>query len=238
MPSTATLVLAILTVMLALVLLVQNERYLKARELADRDPVTGLLNHRAMYRQMERELSRAKRSPSPPLFSLVVIDVDNFKEFNDTHGHPAGDAALRRVARMLERYGRDSDVFGRHGGDEFMGLLWNCDREGAHALFGRIAASLAREWGTYHDETLPPIHVSVGVAEYPADASTADDLARAADRALYRHKAHPRATAAREANNPANQDVQPATTDGGETPLQGRACLRPEECFWYPRLHS
>jgi diguanylate cyclase (GGDEF)-like protein len=230
MPSIPTVVLAILTVALALLVLYQNERYLKTRELADRDALTGLLNYRAMYEQIERELSRARRSGSTTVFSVVVIDLDSFKGFNDTFGHAVGDEALRRVAEVLKRLGRDSDVFGRHGGDEFMGLLWNCDRVGARALFGRVVDSLAEQWNAHGNKAMPPIRLTFGVAEYPEDGHTANELVRAADRELYRGKAQTsggeRATEERD------------VVKGHMPPLCARGYTLPEECFWYPNARA
>jgi diguanylate cyclase (GGDEF)-like protein len=93
----------------------------KAAHRADRDSVTDLFNHRSIQEQLGSILSRSKRSGNP--FSIVMMDLNNFKFFNDTYGHPVGDDVLRAVARGLKDACRTSDILGRYGGDEFIVVL-------------------------------------------------------------------------------------------------------------------
>ena len=103
-------------------LLAETERLLaEAIERADRDPLTGLLNHRAFHKRLEEEADRAQREGTP--LAVAMLDLDNFKFFNDAYGHLAGDDVLRRVAGALQRHCRSYDTLARFGGDEFALLM-------------------------------------------------------------------------------------------------------------------
>ncbi|GAA3390626.1 GGDEF domain-containing protein [Cryptosporangium minutisporangium] len=157
--------------------------------LAVTDPLTGLHNRRHLQEALDLEVARARRSGAP--LSLVVLDIDHFKQVNDAYGHAAGDAALVQTARRLGAVARAGDVIARHGGEEFAWLLPDTSGEGAAELAERLRAALA---GTPVD--LPesgPVEMSgsLGVATLRApDDGTA--LMRDADRALYRAKEHGR----------------------------------------------
>lgn len=156
------------------------------RDQSIRDPLTSLYNRRYMEETLARELSRAQRTGQP--VSVVVADLDHFKKVNDTHGHPAGDAVLRAAARLIAGSVRGSDVACRYGGEEFVLILPDCDREAAVAKAERLCADL-RTLAVREDGHAIPVTASFGVAASPYDGHDADQLFKAADDAVYRAKA-------------------------------------------------
>jgi diguanylate cyclase (GGDEF)-like protein len=146
-------------------------------ENATRDPLTGLPNRREFDRLLTRELERSSRYGE--IFSFAMLDVDRFKQLNDTHGHAAGDTLLRNAADTIEEACRVSDVAGRLGGDEFGLLLPQTNQFEAAALCERLRAEV---------EALADVSLSWGVAEYPTHGVTASTLSRAADAAMYASK--------------------------------------------------
>lgn len=156
------------------------------RELATHDALTGLLNRREFDRILAEEVERADRFGQP--LALVTIDVDHFKRINDTHGHPAGDAVLREVARRLGSLVRTADRVARIGGEEFAIVLVQAGVEAAEEVAGRICR-LIRETAFPIGATVTlSVTASVGVAACPRHATTATGLLSASDRALYRAK--------------------------------------------------
>ncbi|WP_301002550.1 GGDEF domain-containing protein [Capsulimonas corticalis] len=150
--------------------------------LATTDGLTGLKNHQAFQECLSEEVQRALRHGQS--LSLVLMDVDHFKHFNDTHGHPAGDVVLKTVALILREVARDTDLTARYGGEEFVTILPETDIEGASALAERLRASIERHYWPLH-----PVTASFGVAALKhTDICGADIIARA-DRALYQAKA-------------------------------------------------
>jgi diguanylate cyclase (GGDEF)-like protein len=148
---------------------------------ARQDPLTHLLNHQAFSDELAAELARAKRYDH--CLTLVVLDVDRFKEINDTLGHREGDAVLRRVADVLRETTRRSDLAGRMGGDEFAVALVETDAVAARAYVSRLEGALAASEG------LPPgFSVSPGWALFPDEAEDADSLFRLADSRSYELK--------------------------------------------------
>jgi diguanylate cyclase (GGDEF)-like protein len=152
------------------------------------DELTGLANRRRLMAELERELRRSDRHGHP--FAILMLDVDRFKKFNDTWGHPAGDGVLKRVANTLRECVRDVDTVARYGGEEFMVILPETPAAEAARVAERIRA------GTEGDRFTPEgakaelnITVSVGYAVFPEHAETPDGLIEAADQALYRSKA-------------------------------------------------
>ena len=165
----------------------QNARlYSEAAERANRDGVTKLFNHRAVQEQLHATLALSKRSGAP--FSIVMMDLNNFKFFNDTYGHPVGDDVLREVAGALRDSSRASDVLGRYGGDEFVMLLPNTDAQGTMEACARIKAALDRRYLEPVPGTKLPISISFGWSSYPGDGESALDLLTAADQHLYNYK--------------------------------------------------
>lgn len=165
----------------------QNARlYSEAAHRADRDSVTELFNHRAIQEQLASSLARCKRTANQ--FSIVMMDLNNFKFFNDTYGHPVGDDVLRAVANSLKESCRTSDILGRYGGDEFILLLPDTDAAGTIEMCQRIKATLDNR----HFEPVPgtklPIAISFGWAAFPNDGDSIHELLTQADANLYNHK--------------------------------------------------
>jgi diguanylate cyclase (GGDEF)-like protein/PAS domain S-box-containing protein len=154
-----------------------------------RDPLTGLFNRRYLEESLTRELYRAQRSHQP--LSIIVIDVDHFKRFNDTFGHDAGDAVLRELGNFLQSNVRGSDVACRFGGEEMVLIL-----PGASLVDARQRAEQLRQGVKQikikHHQALGAITISLGVACYPEHADAKEPLIKAADAALYRAKAEGR----------------------------------------------
>ena len=162
-------------------LALRNARLLGENErLATRDSLTGLANRRLFDESLQREVARAQRLSTP--VSLLVLDVDHFKQVNDTYGHQTGDSVLREVADALVANTKNYDVAARYGGDEFVVLLPGCRRDDAMRVAERVRKGISRAV----DEA--PVTISAGVATVPDNASDAERLMAAADAALYEAK--------------------------------------------------
>jgi diguanylate cyclase (GGDEF)-like protein len=159
---------------------------------ADIDPLTELPNRRAFERELARSLAYVKRHGTGAV--LLYLDLDHFKRVNDGHGHSAGDAMLRAVARVLGRHVRESDVVARIGGDEFALLLWNCDEAGAAAKALALETAISRTTATHAGVALN-VGASVGAAMLLPLDEPAETIGRA-DQAMYARKAMRRAGAA------------------------------------------
>ena len=169
------------------VLSVANIRLREAlRSQSVRDPLTGLYNRRYLEEIMERETRRAVRSEQG--LGLLMLDLDNFKNFNDTFGHDAGDTVLRESASFLLKSVRVEDVVCRFGGEEFVVVLPMASLEVTQARAERIRSRLRELSVTHHGRSLGTITVSVGVAELPQHGTTSKELLESADAALYRAK--------------------------------------------------
>lgn len=155
-------------------------------ELATRDGLTGLLNHREFVRLLSEELERARRYDRP--CSLLLIDVDHFKAINDNWGHPAGDIVLRQIAGRIADAIRPADRAARYGGEEFAVLLPETGRESAMSLAERIRSAVASAPMPVSADAAVPVTVSIGLAAYPADGSDGGALIARADAGLYAAK--------------------------------------------------
>jgi diguanylate cyclase (GGDEF)-like protein/PAS domain S-box-containing protein len=151
------------------------------RHLAATDPLTGLANYRRLGEALDTEMKRAERTGRG--FAVLMLDLDAMKSINDGYGHLTGDRALRRVAEALRVSCRSLDTVTRYGGDEFAVVMPETGPEGAAAIERRIGERLT------HDSEAPRLSASVGVAVYPRDGETIEQLLLAADQALYRMKA-------------------------------------------------
>lgn len=165
-------------------LFAEKERLLlESRERAERDALTGLYDHQAFHRHLEDEGQRALETNIP--LSVVVLDIDNFKYFNDVFGHLEGDAVLRKVANILSTYCRRFDTIARVGDDEFALLLPGLNRSRALRFLTRsIMRGLAEGYKpTQYDRELP-LTLSIGVASYPEEAATPREALHLADQRL------------------------------------------------------
>ena len=159
----------------------------RLRNQSIRDPLTGLFNRRYLEESLEREINRALRSKKP--LGLIMLDIDHFKKFNDTHGHDAGDAVLREVATMLGSHLRKADSACRYGGEEFTLILPEADLEAACQKAEQMREAAKRLQIHYGRQTIGPITLSLGVACFPSHGTSGDELLHAADTALYQSKA-------------------------------------------------
>jgi diguanylate cyclase (GGDEF)-like protein len=156
-------------------------RNARLEDLSFKDALTDVYNRRYFMVRIEEESRRHLRFAEP--VSLVLLDLDRFKDVNDRFGHRAGDEALREVARLLQKHSRNFTVVTRYGGDEFAVLLVNTAKPGAVAYAERI-----REVVDEHTFPHGSVTVSLGVASFPEDATSGDDLVVAADKAMYEAK--------------------------------------------------
>lgn len=158
----------------------------KLERLAATDPLTGAANRRQFIESVEAEIGRTKRGGAP--FSLLALDLDNFKAINDSYGHQIGDEVLRRFVQTCLEAIRPYDGFARVGGEEFMVLLPQSLLEAARTIGERVRVAIARstfEAGIGH---LVEVTVSIGVSQFGHDGDTIDTLLRVADERLYRAK--------------------------------------------------
>ncbi len=163
----------------------------EVEHLATRDGLTGLANRRLFEETLQREVARSIRRQAP--LALVVVDVDHFKDVNDTVGHQAGDAVLREIGRTMVGRTKASDLAARYGGDEFVVLLPDCTGVDALGVAERLRAAVAR------DVTAVPVTVSAGVGAMPENAGDGERLVAAADAALYAAKGEGRNRSVRSA---------------------------------------
>lgn len=163
---------------------IENARlHAKATSLALTDGMTGLFNRRAFDEHLEVEINRAERYNHT--LSLIIIDLDSFKKYNDTFGHPAGDERLKAIAHILRENVRDPDIAARYGGEEFAVILPHTTKDGAISLAERLR-EIAEEQAPgepLHHAYIPGYTISLGVATFPYDGATPSALLRAADNA-------------------------------------------------------
>jgi diguanylate cyclase (GGDEF)-like protein len=156
------------------------------RNQSIRDPLTGLFNRRYLEESLNRELRRAARTKRP--VSVVMLDLDNFKHFNDTFGHQAGDLLMKEVASLFKSRLRAGDLACRYGGEEFSFVLCEADVEGTLKCVKNICDAVRLLSVEYRGQTLGRITISAGIASYPAHKDNLEDLIHAADKALYMAK--------------------------------------------------
>ncbi len=165
--------------------------YEEVKNLSLTDAMTNLHNYRYFSIRLKEELNRARRNKAK--VSLLILDIDHFKNYNDTLGHQTGDEALRTLGRVLKSTIRDEDVVSRYGGEEFCIILPGISKSGILPLGERVRKII--ELHKFYKETVQPggrITVSLGGATYPDDAKNPDDLIQRADQALYKAKNHGR----------------------------------------------
>ncbi len=158
--------------------------YERTKELSTRDDLTGLFNRRYFFDHLDNEVQRARRYQR--VFSLLMLDLDDFKRYNDTHGHLKGDEALKKVARLLQTSTRRADVVARFGGEEFVVLLPEISKAGAAVVAEKIRAAVEK-YPFAGGGTLPDgkVTITIGLATYPHDSQECVELVDLADQALY-----------------------------------------------------
>lgn len=161
----------------------------KLKEMATTDGLTGLLNHRVFQEELEKKLKSAERFGHP--LSVILTDLDKFKNVNDTYGHPVGDVVLKGFSKVLSDQMRETDLVARYGGEEFAIICEQTEAEGARLLANRIREQLAE---ITFDSDIGSFQVtcSLGVATFPHAAKSKKPLVEAADQALYYAKEHGR----------------------------------------------
>src|SRR5262249_5067154 len=152
----------------------------EAQGRADHDALTGLLHHRAIHARLHEEIQRASRSARP--FALLLLDLDDFRRYNEIYGHSVGDAILTQTARLLSRSLRAGDILGRLGGDEFLAILPDTDPgEAVHLARTLLTAFSAESIHPQPGGERLPITISAGVGPYPHDGRTAHEMVAAAE---------------------------------------------------------
>lgn len=160
------------------------------RSQSIRDPLTGLFNRRYLEESLERELHRARRNQHS--VGIIMLDVDHFKQFNDTFGHEAGDLLLQELGLLLQRYTRGVDIACRYGGEEFLLLLPEASLDATQQRAEQLREEVKQLKVHHHRQSIGPITLSLGVAILPEHGVTAKSVIQAADTALYRAKAEGR----------------------------------------------
>ncbi len=177
------------------------------RQQALRDKLTGLYNRRFIDESVELELHRAKREQKP--LSVIMLDVDHFKRYNDTFGHEAGDTVLAEVGRLLSTKTRASDVPCRYGGEEFLVIMSGADTDEAADRAEALRQAIEEMSVVKDGEPLGSVTISCGVATFPKHGEISEDLLRVADTALYKAK--------HEGRNCVVKGVSPEAEDSGES---------------------
>ncbi|MFA5142716.1 MAG: diguanylate cyclase [Candidatus Omnitrophota bacterium] len=166
-------------------LAIENSRlYEETVYLSNIDWSTKLWNYGKFQQRLSYELERSKITDTP--VSLVMVDVDNFKHYNDTLGHIRGDSALREIAGVLQSKSRKVDTVARYGGEEFVVVMPNTVKEHARLFAERLRNEVEKLF--FEANSVPPLTISCGVASYPEDAISKDDLIAKADMVLYEAK--------------------------------------------------
>jgi two-component system cell cycle response regulator len=159
----------------------------RLEQLASTDPLTGCLNRRALGEALDRELDRARRYSL--VLTILMVDLDHFKQINDTRGHLVGDMVLRQLGDLLRREVRSVDTVARYGGEEFVIVLPETGTHGALVFAERMRQRIGQQLFGDEDQTLH-VTVSIGVASFPDQrVTTPDTFLAIADAALYRAKA-------------------------------------------------
>ncbi|MES0492161.1 MAG: GGDEF domain-containing protein [Leptospirales bacterium] len=157
------------------------------KNLAVKDGLTGLYNHRYFYEKLKEEFTRVKRYGKTVV--LLMIDIDHFKQYNDEFGHVAGDFILKEVAANLQEESRETDTVARYGGEEFVIIAPEMSKAQAKPFAERVRQLIVDfEFKNEQISAGKHLTISIGVGVYPGDGDTFDELIQATDKALYRAK--------------------------------------------------
>ncbi|MEJ2166995.1 MAG: sensor domain-containing diguanylate cyclase [Desulfobacterales bacterium] len=180
-------------------------------DMAVTDSLTGLYVRRYFMVKLQEEIHRAERYDK--IMSIVMADLDGFKDINDKYGHDVGDRTLEAISQFLQKRIRDVDIIARYGGEEFVMLIPDADKEAAFSLAERLREELIR----VNLDHLPPITISLGIATYPQDGTDIEDLIKKADAAMYAAKKAGRNRSVKYSDN-----VQPVRDLEGENTIVDR----------------
>jgi diguanylate cyclase (GGDEF)-like protein len=183
----------------------------RTHDQAFKDGLTGLANPRALQFQATRELARARKNGTH--FSLIVMDLDDFKLINDRYGHLAGDRALQEVAQVLQQTTRPYDTCIRYGGDEFVVLLSACSRREAEQRRRQLQKAVTAISLRADDGREIALRVSAGTSVFPEDGDSYERLMARADRRMYRSKAQAKASLPPSEISRRESDARRHTTD-------------------------
>jgi len=174
----------------------ENQRVLeqllqKSRELSITDNLSGLYNQRHFFEQLSMLLKKAKRYKN--IFSLILFDIDNFKNYNDSNGHLKGSAAIEKVGKMVASSFRDFDISARYGGDEFVVILPDTDKIGALLAADRFRELVEKtEFAGMETQPMKKITLSIGISSFPEHGDSVEEIIENADIALYTSKSEGR----------------------------------------------
>ena len=166
--------------------LLKSKDYEQTYKLAVTDGLTQLYNHRYFQEQMIANVNNFKRYSTP--FSLILIDIDFFKKFNDTYGHQSGDCVLKQVANIIKKNSRTSDVACRYGGEEMSVILMNTSKEEAIITANKICSAVRENDFILANGEKGKVTISVGVATIGSDGAKAQELIEYSDKCLYKAK--------------------------------------------------
>jgi diguanylate cyclase (GGDEF)-like protein len=172
----------------------------RLRTMAYQDALTGLYNHRYFYEQFSHEIERSLRYGEP--LAVLLMDMNNFKQINDTYGHMVGDKFLSLVGQVIARQIRSSDIAARYGGDEFVVLLPSTTGEEARATAEKLAFGVANATAVNPGEEQIKLSIAIGIASCPEDSRSAGALLQIADTRMFESKPQRRGT-----SNGGRQDV-------------------------------